>query len=347
MQTLKTLDDFFIGNEIHYRVYDMGRGIRKFEQDIFRKFELGQVPWPFPLQQHAWLAILGWRVADREDHFIWFLRFPLDEQGLLIQATRDDFMTSLLHTLGHNLHAAQQGGQLEDGMNQSPYGFKPRESAMAAFHAIAARKMGQTASRYYSHAKDYLDGKPGYDQWAFVGIQGLADVVARLDKDDNLSRLQRAIPQLPPPALIALCGLCENEVLPASLTEALLTRLQQEQQLDNGDRNLLAALLRAVAQTTATGLREQAVDTCLAGPHAQQIEILAAIAARHWTLLQDASRAGCFVDALAQNSLGQDGFNQLMADLLFIPGMRAPLLAQLRSPERSPALGQAMAGLFG
>lgn len=347
MQTLKTLDDFFVGNDIHYRVYDMGRGIRRLEQEVFRQFELGQAPWPFPLQQQAWLAILGWRVADREDHFIWFLRFPLDEQGLLIQATRDDFMTSLLHTLGHNIHARQQGSQLEDGMNQSPYGFKPRESAMAAFHAIAARKMGQAASRHYRHARDYLDGKPGYDQWAFVGIQGLADVVARLDKDDNLSRLQKAMPQLPPPALIALCGLCENEAIPSLLTEVLLTRLQQEQQANNGDLNLLAALLRAIAQTTATGLREQAVDACLAGPHAQQIEILAAVAARHWPLLQDVSRAGRFVEALAQNSLGQDGFNQLMADLLFLPGMRAPLLAQLRSKERSQALSQAVAGLFG
>lgn len=343
----KTLHSFFAGNDIRYRVYDMGRGIRKLGNEQFERFEAGQIPWPCPLQQQAWIALLGWRSEDRDDHFIWFLKFPLDEQGLLIQATRDDFMAGMLHTLGHNLQASLQGGQLEDGMQQSPYGFKPRESSMAAFHALAAQAMAQPPSRFYAHARDYLDGIPGYEQWAFVGIQGLADVAARLDKDDNSARICRAIPHLPAPALIALCGLLENVPLPTALAEGLQHRLQQETEKPQQDITLIAALIRAFAQAPAQGIRQQVVSLALHGELAKQIEVLAAIAARHWECLQQKETAQGFVEALAQNTLGQDAFNQLMVDLLFLPGMRATLLEQLRNPERSASLSEAVAGLFG
>lgn len=347
MPALKTLHDFFIGNDIRYRVYDMGRGIRKLGAEQFEDFETGKTPWPYPLQQQAWLAIIGWRTENREDHFIWFLKFPLDEQGLLIQATRDDFIARMLQTVGHNLHASQQGGKLEDGMQQSPYGFKPRESTMAAFHAIAAQTMAQAPSRFYAHAKDYLDGVPGYDQWAFVGIQGLADVVARLEKDGNSERLRHAIPQLPKPAMLAICGLLENAVLPTAITETLQHRMLEESTAAKPDIDLLAALIRAFAQTPAQGLRQQLVSNILGGAHARQIEILAAVAARHWEVLQQAELAQQFVEHLAVNTLGQAAFNQVMSDLLYLPGMRAPLLCQLRNPERTNALSQAVSGLFG
>ncbi|MFU8838983.1 MAG: DUF3549 family protein [Thiohalomonadaceae bacterium] len=347
MQAPKTLHDFFAQSHTRYRVYDMGRGIRKVPREQFEQFELGNTPWPWPLQQQAWLALLAWNEQDRDEHFIWFLKFPLDENGLLIQATRDNFMGSLLHSIGHNLQASREGGQLQDGMSQSPYGFKPKESSMAAFHAIAAQAMDQAPSRFLAHAQDYLDGGPGYDQWAFVGIQGLADVVARLDQDANQARLLKALPQLPAPALIAICGLLENIPLSTVLAEALDQRLHRELQHPEADIQVVAALLRAFAQSPASGMRETLIHELLQGPHARQIEILAAIAARNWEVLQNPELARLFVEALADNPLGQDAFNQIMADLLYLPGMRASLLSQLRDPARSETLSRAVAGLFG
>ncbi|MBE0511267.1 MAG: DUF3549 family protein, partial [Gammaproteobacteria bacterium] len=326
MQAPKTLHDFFAQSHTRYRVYDMGRGIRKVPREQFEQFELGNTPWPWPLQQQAWLALLAWNEQDRNEHFIWFLKFPLDENGLLIQATRDDFMGSLLHSIGQNLQASREGGTLQDGMSQSPYGFKPKESSMAAFHAIAAQAMDQAPSRFLAHAQDYLDGGPGYDQWAFVGIQGLADVVARLDQDANQARLLKALPQLPAPALIAICGLLENIPLSTVLAEVLAQRLRRELQTAEADIQMMAALLRAFAQSPASGMREALIHELLQGPHARQIEILAAIAARNWEVLQNPKLARLFVEALADNPLGQDAFNQIMADLLYLPGMRASLL---------------------
>lgn len=346
METIKSLSDFFRQSHTRYRVFDMGRGMRKLTPELFEQFEAGKQPYPYPLQQQAWLGILGWNEQDKAEQFIWFLKFPLDETGSLIQATRDDFMARLLQTLGHNIQAAREGAELQDGMNESPYGFKPKESAMAAFHARATAALKQAPSRFYDHARDYLDGKPGYDQWAFVGLQGLADVAARLEQDDNQQRVSRALPQLPAPALAALCGFLENEALGTALSEALLQRLQQELERAPADINAVAALLRAFAGSEARGLRDAAVAAALDSDHACDINLLAAIAARNWEALQQPALARAFVEALAANTLGQEAFTQVMADLLYIPGMRAPLLAELRNPERSEALSAAVGAMF-
>jgi hypothetical protein len=46
------------------------------------------------------------------------------------------------------------------------------------------------------------------------------------------------------------------------------------------------------------------------------------------------------IEALAANDLGQEAFTQIIADLLYLPGMRPPLFAKLCNPERSAASGQ-------
>jgi hypothetical protein len=346
MQEIKTLSDFFRESHTRYRVYDMGRGIRKLTQEAFEQFEAGKQPYPWPLQQHAWLGILGWSEKDKAEQFIWFLKFPLDETARLIQATRDDFMARLLQTLGHNIQATREGGELQDGLNESPYGFKPKESAMAAFHAKALYSLDQPPSRFYDHARDYFAGGPGYDQWAFVGVQGIADVAARLEEGDNLERVLKALPELPPPALIALCGFLENEAIPTPLAEALQQRLERTVAEESPDLNVIAALLRAFAQSRGKGLREAAIRQALASRYRLDINLLAAIAARNWEALAEEELARDYVEALAANNLGQEAFTQIMADLLYLPGMRPPLLAQLRNPERSETLSRAVGAMF-
>ncbi len=346
MQAIKTLSDFFRESHTRYRIFDLGRGIRKLGQDEFEQFEAGQLPYPFPLQQHAWLGILGWNEQNKAEQFIWFLKFPLDETARLIQATRDDFMARLLQTVGHNIQAGREGSELQDGLNESPYGFKPKESTMAAFHAKALDSLNQPPSRFYDHAKNYFSGEPGYDQWAFVGVQGIADFAARLKEDNNLPLLIKALPYLPPPALIALCGFLENEAIPTPLAEALQQRLENALAEESPDFHVIAALLRAFSQCKGKGLREEAIQCALASPYNHDINVLAAIAARNWEALANPQLAHDYVEALAANNLGQEAFIQVMADLLYIPGMRPSLLAQLRNPERSDTLSKAVGAMF-
>jgi hypothetical protein len=292
------------------------------------------------------MGILGWDQEEKSEQFIWFLKFPLDETGKLVPSARDSFLHGLLESLGSNIQAAREGGEFNDAMAESPFGFKPRESMMAGFHAKAVKALSQPPSRFYEHARDYLDGKPGYDQWAFVGLQGFADVCARLDEDDNEAITIKALPQLPPPALIALCGFLENESLSTSLAETLLARLQIELKNEEADINVITALLRAFA-LSGKGLAAQAVTDALDSKHAENIHVLAAIAARDWEVLKEEEMAQAFVESLAKNSLGHDAFAQVMGDLLTIPGMRAGLLGQLRSPGRSVELSEAVGHMFG
>jgi hypothetical protein len=346
MQIPQTLCDFFDQSQTRYRVFDLGRGIRKLDSETFRRFEQGQQPYAYPLQQHAWLGILGWNQEAREEQFIWFLKFPLDETGTLQPSARDSFLHGLLATLGSNIQAAREGGEFTDAMGESPFGFKPRESMMAGFHARATRTLGQPPSRFYPHARDYLAGKPGYDQWAFVGLQGFADVCVRLEEEGNEALLLQALPQLPAPALIALCGFVENEAPSTTLAEGLLARLHNELGRDKADLNIITALLRAFAQS-GKGLAAQAVAVVLNSVFRSDIHVLAAIAARNWDTLREESLCHQFVEALAQNNLGHDAFTQVMADLLAIPGMRPTLLFQLRRPERSEKLSAAVGHMFG
>ncbi|MEN8169752.1 MAG: DUF3549 family protein [Pseudomonadota bacterium] len=346
MQIPQTLSDFFDQSHTRYRVFDLGRGIRKLDSELFRHFENSDQPYPYPLQQHAWLGILGWNQEEKEEQFIWFVKFPLDETGKLVASARDSFLRGLLESLGSNIQAARESGEFTDAMGESPFGFKPKESMMAGFHAKALKVLSQPPSRFYTHARDYLSGEPGYEQWAFVGLQGFADVSARLDEDNNEAITLKALPQLPAPALIALCGFLENEALSTPLAEALLARLQTELSSDEADLNVIIALLRAFA-LSGKGLAAQAITAALDSEHGHDIHVLAAIAARNWLVLGEEELARRFIEALAQNTLGLDAFAQVMSDLLTIPGMRPVLLTQLRSPERSEALCTAVGHMFG
>ncbi len=336
MSNTITLSDFLQQSGTQALFFDMGRGIRPLDPEQFRRFDAALEPYPYPLQQHAWLAILGKHGEEAEGQFIWFLKFPLDEQGLLIQGTRDDFLGRLL----------QNHEQTAEEAPESPYGFKPRESVMAAFHAIATHAMAQSPSRFYDHARSYLRGEPGYDQWAFVGVQGMADVAARLDEEANRELVQQALPQLPPPALVAFCGFLENVALDAATAEILLQRLQQELQNEEPDLNTVVALLRSFSCSSDPSLREAAVGYALQSRYGRHVETLAAIAARNWESLHNDALAKWFSEALAENNLGHDAFIQIMADLLYLPGLRTPLLAQLRNPERSTALAEAVGAMF-
>lgn len=346
MEQISTFTEFLETTGAQLQLFDMGRRITRLQRERFLQFERTEIPYPFPLQQQAWFAMLFCDRRDRQEPFIWFLRLPLDEQGKLLQAARDDLMHRLIERIGERIQSEEKGEQLEAALQDNPYSFKPRDDRMAVFHARVSRILNTPPSKFYTHARDYFMGKPGWDQWSFVGYQGIADVAARLDHDDNEAILIQAMDSLPAQPLVALAHCLENEQISRSLTTALLTRTRRELELEQPDPTLLAALIRASARSRAPALRRTLIEEVLQSPCGNHIELLSAISGRAWEQLLEPECGLLFLERLSENSAGQETFNLCMADLLYIPGMREPMLSLMRNPARSQRLSAAIGALF-
>jgi len=355
---IASIGDFFRHTGASYRVYDLGRRIEACGKRQFKLFEALHSPWPWPIQRHACLGIVFWYPQREDARMVWFLRLPLDEQGLLIPAARDSFLESLLARVGQNIDALSSGERLEDTPEDSPVAFKPREDRLASFHARITAALDLPPSRHCEHALDYLGGASGWEQWAFVGVQGLADVAARHREHAGL--IAAALAELPVEPLEALCGALDSEPLGVEIGAALQARLDAELAAGDGaSPRVVAACLRGIAggprqltgRRDAQGnpveaIRRQMLARALAQPAGRDLEVLASVAGRLWEELRDAELLAAFLAAAAQNPDGQDAFNQLLIDLLYLPGMREPVLEGFRQPQRPAVLSAAIGGFF-
>ena len=346
MEQISTFTEFLETTGAQLQLFDMGRRVVRLPRERFLRFEQTEIPYPFPLQKQAWFSMLFRDKTDRQEPFIWFLRLPLDEQGKLLQAARDDLMHRLIERIGERMQAEREGEQLESALQDNPYSFKPKEDRMAAFHARVSRILKTPPSRFYPHARDYFRGEPGWDQWSFVGYQGIADVAARLDQDDNESSVTEALAMMPAQPLVALAHCLENERISRPLNAALLARAHRELAREQPDPALLAALIRAGARSQAPDQQQALIQAVLEAPCGNHIELLSAISGRAWEQLLEPACGLQYLERLAGNSAGQEAFNLCMADLLYIPGMREPMLSLMRNPKRSQQLSAAIGNLF-
>jgi hypothetical protein len=265
--------------------------------------------------------------GNSKDQQIWFLKFPLDEQGLLNQVARDDFLRRIIEQLAEQISRPE--GEAPTMPEDNPHGFTPRDDRMACFHAKIAKQLGQAPSQYCAHALDYFSGNAGFEQWNFVGLQGIADVAARLDEGDNLATIINAIPHLPATPLAALCSCLENESIDPQLSTVLGDRL--EHALQKNDVNTVAAMIRGLSHGSDQPTLNKAIYSTLETESGLNVEVLATIAGRAWQSLQEADIRRAFLLSLSRCEAGQRAFDHIMADLMFMPGQRQPLLDELRT----------------
>ncbi|NAW85338.1 DUF3549 family protein [Photobacterium halotolerans] len=309
-----------------YKIFDLGRRVCEIERATFKAVEDNRQPYPWPLQQHAHLSISFWQQDNPP--WIWFLRLPLDERGLLKQAAVGDFIKYVIEAMGATLNAVPTEEEQEK-LAANPYTFKPKDDKMAIFHAHLRQQLALPASRYYEHAQVYLSGKLDWAQWQGVGLQGLADICARMKQENNATYLRKALQNLPMTPLYALLGCLEHCELPAALSERLAERIQGELTAQQTDIFLLSALLRAMSGAETAVLNE-ALQAILAKPELCHPEMLVAIAGRCWKGLADTDSASQFLLRLAQTQ-DQNLFNQLFADLVMLPALRGTMLQVLHS----------------
>ena len=335
--TITGITDFLNQAGTQFTVFDMGRRIQTLDADTFLSFEQGEQAYPYPLQQQAWLGIMVWG-AKVDELVIWFLRFPLDANGHLTSTIRDDFI--------HRLINKDDKKNDPSSSDSTPYGFKPKQEHMACFHAKAAKILGQAGSRFYSHAQDYFSGKSGFDQWAFVGFQGIADISCRLDEANNARLIAQAIPQLPPLPFEALCQCLEHETIGDEMAQVLGQSLDTELSYEEPNANYISLLLRALSGASDQSLCQQQVLKVLQSPQGTHPEVLASISGRCWLCLKQDEVTRAFLEALAQCPEGQSFFNLVIVDLINIPGMQDCIHQSIRNENRSSTLATAIGELF-
>ncbi|MGI2259604.1 DUF3549 family protein [Shewanella sp. GXUN23E] len=331
MAELTTLGQLLGAANSQYQVYDLGRRVQHIDMMAFHQIEALNSPYPFPIQGHAQFALVFWNQHGQE--FVWFLKLPLDEQGLLNPAARSQFIKMVLEALGKDLTQALSDEQQQQ-LDNHPFAFRPSQEKLALFNALVRKQLGQQASGQYEFAMQYLSGQLPPDQWQQLGFQGLADICVRLNDLDHLQAVSYALENAAPQAIAALCQCLEHVSIPAVLADKLLAGLKTAD-----DQKLF--YLRALA--SCADASTQALQW-LAGQQQLNADTLLTIAARNWTALKQEQARTIYLEALALQE--QHFFNQIFADIVSIPALRNELLTAIRSPERSVQLSAAIGGLF-
>lgn len=195
---------------------------------------------------------------------------------------------------------------------------------------------------------DYLKQPSNINQWQHIGLQGIADLCARIS-DSTLNRtLSKRLTSLPQAVLIPILIGLENEKPNELLTDAIIlcapniTTTEFDQ---NPDHPLLvAAIIRSLSGSTNSAKRNSFILNILKMGITTplSVEILVAISGRAWESLLDESLTLAFLEALARNDAGQHGFDQILTDILFLPEIGKIVRQAFRAPQRSQQLALAI-----
>lgn len=327
-------------SDSQYHIYDIGRRVDKISKEQFEKIEAAQLPYPYPIQGHALLAIAFWQKQSASP-YLWFVKLPLDERGLLNQGARNHFIAIIIEALGDNL-SVNPTEQQEALLKKNPYHFTPAQYKLAAVNSIVSVSLNHSASKFYLPAKTYLSGINGWEAWQEVGVQGLSDFAFRLNEVNNAKVLPKAFRHLPEQVLVPLCSALENVQLPAELIGEITARYQREKA--NNNHTSVVALLRALASSTQHPDSEKFLTTLMANNTLDEA-ILIIIAGRLWPILNVEETLFVYLEQLIRDN-DYALFSAIFKDLVAIPMIRPVILQAIRSPKRSPDLAQAIGMLF-
>ena len=336
MDNIHTLTELLSNSGCQYQIFDLGRRIIQIDNADFVRVEQGQQAYPYPVQRQAQLAISYWN--ETRQPWIWFLKFDLDERGLLKQSDIGNFLKYVMEAMGSHLNQEMSDEQQEK-LASNPYTFKPAEDKLAMFHSQVRAHLDLPVSQYYSHAEQYFSGVLGWENWQTVGLQGITDLCARIQKQPTSIMLKKAMRQLPTQPLYVLLGALEHCSLPNRVAETVADMAQEQINAKQPDLFLLSALCRALSDADEK-YANPVLSAILASAKLSHQEVLIGIAGRSWQFLTDPAHAEQFLIRLAETN-NQALFNQLFADLVMLPELRIVLLPLLHSSP-TPALAHAL-----
>ena len=211
---IATLSELLKLSGSQYRLYDIGRLVSKLPKQQFEKVELNQLPYPTPVQGCACIAIAFWQKQSSQP-YLWLLKLPLDERGLLNQGARNHFIAIIVEALGADL-TQETSKKQEELLSSNPYLFTPAQYKLASLNSKIKVDLKQQPSEYFSHFKQYLSHGSDWNNWQNVGVQGITDFIARIKHDNHSELLLNALPHLPDEVLSPVCSALENEQYPVA-----------------------------------------------------------------------------------------------------------------------------------
>lgn len=282
--TMTNLAELLSESHSDYLVYDLGRRVQPLERQVFDAICAQQRPYPYPLQDHAWFAVVFWPKLQtaQPEPFLWFLKMPLDERGLISHAAQQEFMAHVIALLGQQITGALSDEQ-EQQLQQSAYLFTPSEAKRAALHAQLTAAWQRPPSRYFSAALTEFQ-TPSAEGWQHLGLQGIHDVAIRLAEHPlALKAIAENFATYPEPLQNALAEALEHTQPPVQLRDELLPLLNAQQQ------QLRMNALRALAGFANTAEMQHALAPRISQATADELVI---ITARLWQALIGALPAG-------------------------------------------------------
>jgi hypothetical protein len=344
MSSHNSLTELLNQSGVQFRLYDMGRQIKAISPQQFSLIETGLEIYPRPYLHQAWLALNIWNAEQVQQSVVWFLKFPLDEQGYLVQAVRDDFINRLMLNINQMLESRQLS-EAEDALKDNPFSFTPDQEKMAMFHAISIKEMSTEPSQYYAQCRDYFRCKLNWDNWQEMGLQGIAEVAVNIE--DHQQAISLHIDKYPEPPLIALCNALEHVAIDEKLALNLLTLLEVQLPLAPINIPLCNALIRALDAAEDDQVKQKALALALHSHLSYSAQILATIAVKMADQLANPQITLLYLEKLAISEAGQQGFSRILADLMFTKNLRLAILHAFRDPNRSDQLITAIGQMFG
>lgn len=343
------LSEYLAQLDGQYRLYDVGRRIRKLDKAQFQKFESLDSAYPFPYLQHAWLALYISPPKQPENETLMFLKWPLDEQGKLIPYVRDDLVHRLIKLSETPLQADTE---LDDPLKDNPFAFKPDNVRLANLHALIQTSQHRKPSSHLDAVVKYLQAgtlnSNNLANFEGLGLQGIADVAARMD--DYKTSLKACLPHLPQEALLAFSQCIEHHATPVDMAQVALARFKQDLAKQDNVINVEAGM-RIIGASQSDALRMEAWQAWFNSDYANNMACVLAFATRNYDdLAFMPERITDFLVTLASLNQDQDdtftAFIKIAGDLLFLPGIRNLLLNALRNENRPEILSRAMQALM-
>ncbi|REL36141.1 DUF3549 family protein [Thalassotalea euphylliae] len=336
MDRIDTISELLQFSGSQFRIYDIGRKITKISKDDFNRVEQNMMPYPYPSQGHAYIAIAFWQAKSKAP-YLWFIKLPLDERGLLNQGSRNHFIAIIIEALGQDLTVDPTETQ-EELLNSNPYHITPAEYKLAAINTLVRKELKQPASIHFEHFQEYVSGQLTWDEWQSIGIQGISDLAAEINQPSINEAVAKNLANFDANVLIPFCHALENQQLPLNVLEALIALIKV-----TDDSEIKAQLIRALASTAEHPHVIALIGELLAEPQADDIYIT--LAGRCWLGLNATTLEQLLSQLAAKSDLAL--FTAIFKDLVAIPALRPHVFAVMRSETRSDPLAKAIGQLFG